>query len=150
MSWNYRVIRKRHIETGTVTYHIHEVYYGEDQEIERWTRDPVEPLGETATELREDTRFFLQAYRFPILEEKATADGPTLVPDDSENAINDGHYFELMDRASVAVDYVSQFVGSHPVVRKERNLREIYERAEEALAELYQHAGGLAFDRSSE
>ena len=149
MSWNYRVIRKRHTKADTVTYYIHEVYYGEDQEIERWTRDPVEPLGETATELREDIRYFLQAFRFPILEEKATADGPTLVPDDSENAINDGHYFELMDRASVAVDYGDQFVGSHPVVRKERSLRETYERAEEALAELYQLAGGLAFDKDS-
>lgn len=149
MSWNYRVIRKRHTETDTVTYHIHEVYYGEDQEIERWTSDPVEPLGESAAELREDIRYFLLAFRLPILEERATGDGPTLAPDNSDDAINDGHYFELMDRASVAVDYVNQFVGSHPVVRNERSLREAYERAEEALAELYQLAGGLAFDKDS-
>ena len=41
MTWNYRVIRKRHAETDSVTYQIHEVYYGEDREIERWTEDPV-------------------------------------------------------------------------------------------------------------
>ncbi|MDE2998525.1 MAG: hypothetical protein OXU79_05525, partial [Gemmatimonadota bacterium] len=32
---------------------------------------------------------------------------------------------------------------------KERSLRETYERAAEALAELYQQVGGLAFDRDS-
>ncbi|MDE2888456.1 MAG: hypothetical protein OXR72_09570 [Gemmatimonadota bacterium] len=149
MSWNYRVIRKHHADTDTSTYHIHEVYYGEEREIERWTEDPVEPLGETAAELREDIRYFLQAFRLPILEEKATDDGPTLAPDDSDFGINEGHYFELLDRTSVAVDYVDQFVGSHPLVRKERSLRETYERAAEALAELYQQVGGLAFDRDS-
>ena len=34
MSWNYRVIRKRHTRTDTVTYQIREVYYDEDREIE--------------------------------------------------------------------------------------------------------------------
>ena len=149
MTWDYRVVRKHHADTDTMTYQIHEVYYGENREIERWTKDPVKPLGETAEELREDIRYFLHAFRFPILEEKATGDGPTLAPDDSDNAINDGHYFELLDRVSVTVEYVNQFVGSHPLVRKERSLRETFERAEQALAELYQLAGGLAFERSS-
>ena len=149
MTRDYRVVRKRHTETDTVTFQIHEVYYGEDREIAHWTEDPVEPLGETEAELREDIGYFLQAFRFPILEEKATSDGPSLAPDDSDTAINDGHYFELMDRTSVAVDYVNQFVGSHPLVRNERSLRETYEKAEEALAELYQLAGGLAFDKDS-
>lgn len=149
MTWNYRVIRKRHTESDTVTYQIHEVYYGEDREIERWTEDPVEPLGETAAELREDIKYFLQAFRLPILEEEETGDGPTLAPDDSDDPTNDGHYFELLDRASVAVDYLNHFIGSHPVLRKDRKLRETYERAEQAMAELYQQAGTLAFDRDS-
>ncbi len=149
MTWDYRVIRKRHTETDSVTYRVHEVYYGEDGSIENWTEEPVEPLGETPQELREDIRYFLQAFRFPILEEKPIDGGSTLLPDESDNPINDGHYFELMDRASVAVDYIYQFIGSHPLIRKERTLRETYERAEEALAELYQQAGSLAFERSS-
>ena len=70
-----------------------------------------------------------------MLEERPTDSGSTLLPDDSGNAINDGHYFELMDQASVAVDYIYQFIGSHPLIRKARTLRETYERAEEALAE---------------
>ena len=148
MTWNYRVIRKCHTETDSVTYHVHEVYYGGDGSIKKWTEEPVEPLGETPEELREDIRYFLRAFRFPILEEEPKAGGSTLLPDDSETSINDGHYFELMDRASVAVDYIYQFIGSHPLIRKNQTLREIYEKAEEALAELYQQAGRLEFDRS--
>ena len=146
--WNYRAIRKRHPETDSVTYHVCEVYYREDGGIDCWTQEPVTPMGETAEELREDIKYFLHAFRRPILEEKETDEGSTLVSDDSDDAINDGHYFELMDRASVALDYVYQFLGSHPLMRKERTLQDVYERAEEALAELYQQAGRLEFDRS--
>ena len=106
-------------------------------------------MGETAEELREDIRYFLHAFRRPILEVKETEKGATLFPDDTEDAINDGHYFELMDRASVALDYIYQFLGSHPIMRKDKTLKDVYEKAEEALAELYQRAGRLEFDRSN-
>ena len=147
--WNYRVIRKHHTETHSVTYHVHEVYYREDGSIESWTQEPVAPLGETAEELREDIRYFLRAFRCPILEEKETDEETTLFSDDTDNEINDGHYFELMDRTSVALDYIYQFLGSHPLVRKDNTLQDMYEKAEAALAELYQQTGRLEFDRSS-
>ena len=117
--------------------------------MEGWTQESVAPMGETAEELREDIKYFLHAFRRPILEEKETDEGSTLIPDDTDDAINDGHYFELMDRASVALDYIYQFLGSHPVVRKDKTLLEIYEKAEGALAALYQQAGQLELDRSS-
>ena len=104
-------------------------------------------MGETAEELREDIRYFLHAFRRPILEEKD--EGSTLIADATNDAINDGHYFELMDRASIALDYIYQFLGSHPVVRKDKTLQDMYEKAEDAMAELYQHAGRLEFDRNS-
>lgn len=147
--WNYRVIRKHHTETDSVTYHVHEVYYRDDGYIEGWTQEAVAPMGETAAELREDIRYFLRAFRSPILEEKETDKGSTLFPDATDYTINDGHYFELMDRASVALDYIYQFLGSHPVVRKDKTLQDIYEKAEQALAELYQQAGQMEFDRGS-
>ena len=147
--WNYRVIRHHHSETDSVTYHVHEVYYREDGGIEGWTQEPVTPMGEMAEELREDIRYFLHAFRCPILEVKETDEGVVLFPDDTDEAINDGHYFELMDRASVALDYIYQFLGSHPLIRKDRTLQGMYEKAEEALAELYQQAGRLEFDRDS-
>ena len=146
--WNYRVIRKHHSETDSETYHVHEVYYRDDGNIEGWTQESVTPMGETAEELREDIRYFLHAFRRPILEEKETDEGSTLISDHTGDAINDGHYFELMDRASVALDYIYQFIGSHPLIRKERTLQGMYEKAEEALAELYQQAGRLEFDRT--
>ncbi|MDE0157419.1 MAG: hypothetical protein OXI88_00815 [Gammaproteobacteria bacterium] len=106
-------------------------------------------MGETAAELREDIRYFLRAFRSPILEEQDTDEGSTLIPDPTDDAINDGHYFELMDRASVALDYVYQFIGSHPLIRKDKTLQGMYEKAEQALAELYQQAGRLEFDRNT-
>ena len=147
--WNYRVIRKHHTEVDSVTYHVHEVYYQEDGSIESWTQEPVVPMGETAEKLREDIRYFLHAFRCPILEVKETDKGSTLFPDDTDDVINDGHYFELMDRASVALDYIYQFLGSHPLIRKDRALQDMYKKAEEALTELYQQAGRLEFDRNS-
>jgi hypothetical protein len=126
------------------------LYYADNGSIEHWTEDPVQPFGETTEELREDIRFFLQAFRRPILEwkEREVEGELALIPDEDDSPINDGHYFEFMDRASVAVDYVYQFLGSHPLLKRETRLREVYERAEEALAELYQEAGRLEFDRN--
>ena len=147
--WNYRVVRKHHPEPDSVTYHVHEVYYRDDGGIEGWTQESVAPMGETAGELREDIRYFLHAFRRPILQAKEIDEEATLVSDITDDAINDGHYFELMDRASIALDYVYQFLGSHPLMRKDKTLQGMYEKAEEALAELYQWAGRLEFDRSS-
>ena len=132
-----------------MTYHVHEVYYRDEGYIEGWTQESVAPMGETAEELREDIKYFLHAFRRPILEEQETDEGSTLIPDDTDDAINDGHYFELLDRTYVALDYIYQFLGSHPVVRKDKTLQDTYEKAEVALAELYQQAGRLEFDRGS-
>ena len=147
--WNYRVIRKRHTESDSVTYHVHEVYYRDDGYIESWTQESLAPTGETAAELREDIRYFLRAFRSPILEEQETDEGSTLIPDPTDDVINDGHYFELRDRTSVALDYVYQFLGNHPAVRKDKTLQDMYEKAEAALAELYQQARRLEFDKST-
>ncbi|KHE93739.1 MAG: hypothetical protein SCABRO_00472 [Candidatus Scalindua brodae] len=147
--WNYRVIKKYHKETDTSTYHIHEVYYSDDGIIESWTESAVEPMGETVDELREDIRFFTKAFQKPVLKEETENGKPALVPQNDLQEINDGHYFELMDRAGVAVDYIYQFLGCHPIIIKDGNLREIYERAGNALVELYQEAGRLEFEQTN-
>jgi hypothetical protein len=146
--WNYRVIRKSDKQSSEYTYQIHEVYYADSGDIEGWTEAPVLPLGETVAELREDIRFFMKAFQNPILEEQIRDDKPLLAPSNDSQPINDGHYFEFTDRAYVAVDYIYQFLGSHPLMTKETKLREIYERAEKALAELYQEAGRLDYKRT--
>jgi hypothetical protein len=70
-----------------------------------------------------------------------------LVADEADQPINEGHYFELMDRAAVALDYVYQFLGSHPLMKQEPTLAALYDKAESALSELYQEAGRLEFER---
>ena len=102
-SWNYRVIRKPTPDTDSVVYQIHEVYYREDGTIEGWTAEPVTPLGESVEELREDIRYFLQAFRRPVLEEKTASGTELLLEDSHDTLINEGHYFEFMDRAAVAL-----------------------------------------------
>jgi hypothetical protein len=67
--WNYRVIRKNHRKTDSCSYHIHEVYYDDKNNIESWIRSPVEPMGETLAELRGDIHFFLKAFHKPVLIE---------------------------------------------------------------------------------
>lgn len=146
MTWNYRAVRRHHAD-DSVTYHIHEVYYRDDGGIESWTEEPVAPMGEELAELREDITYFIQAFRHPVLELRNTDGDATLNPEATEDTINPGHYFEFLDRTSVAGAYLHQFLGSHPVLRREEALRAAYERAADALAELYQHAGGLAFDK---
>ena len=69
-TWNYRVIRKNCPNGGQPTYQIHEVYYRENGSIDCWTQAPVEPLGTSEPQLRNDVHAFLGAFRMPVLEEK--------------------------------------------------------------------------------
>jgi hypothetical protein len=135
--WNYRVIRKYHAETNSNTFHIHEVYYHETHEIDGWTESAVEPMGETLSELREDIRFFIKAFQKPVLIEKLKNGKIKLMPDEENRFVNENHYAELIDRTWVCSDYAYQLIGSHPLVRKEKELQDLYTKAEEALSNLY-------------
>jgi len=147
--WNHRVLWVAD-ESGGGAYRVHEVYYDDDGRIEGWTAGPVEPLGESLSELREEIRYFLTALRRPVLEE-AEDEGRCILRQVGDSpAINDGHFFEVMDRASVALDYYYQFVGSHPVTRRSETLRTLYDQAEDVLSRLYQEAAKLAFTEASE
>lgn len=148
MHWNYRVIRKQDIKSECSSYYIHEVYYREDGSIDSWTESLMKPHGETREELREDIRLFLQAFRRPVLDLQEVDGKQILIEDPDDSSINDGHYFEFMDRASVALDYIYQFLGSHPLLKKEPRIKELYRKTEEALADLYQEAGRIEFTRS--
>jgi hypothetical protein len=142
-TWNHRVIKKVFPKDNTVCFEIHEVFYSSDCSIESWTEKPVFPFGESESELREDIRYFLQAFRLPVLEEKEENGKTVLVEDTDSVCINSGHYFEFMDRSSVALDYIYQFVGSHPLLKKDDRLKEAYLRVEKELANLYQLAGKI-------
>ena len=142
--WNYRVIRKRHAD-GSVIHQIHEVHYGNDGTIGTWTQEPVTPTGQELGDLREVVGMInREAFRYPVLEEGGTDGSTTLLPALAIDPVNAGHYVELLDRVFVAGEYLKEFLGSHPVVKKHGTLRTTYDKAEEALAELYVHLGGLA------
>ncbi len=145
--WNYRVVRKASPDTDSVSYQVHEVYYSDTGGIEGWTENPVTPSAESSAALREDIRWLLQAFRRPILEAQLTDGREQLVADESDQPINEGHFFELMDRASVALDYVYQYLGSHPLMKQEPKLAALYDKAESILSDLYQEAGRLEFDQ---
>jgi hypothetical protein len=147
-TWNYRVLRKTHPDADSASYEVHEVFYQEDGSVDGWTVESVRPFGETVEELREDLRHFLHAFRRPVMEEQQIDGHAVLVEDAGDNPINAGHYFEFMDRAAVATDYVYQFLGNHPLIKKESRLSALYDMAEAALAELYQEASRLEFDRN--
>jgi hypothetical protein len=126
--WNHRVVNKYHEENDTHTYHIHEVYYNENGSIEGWTESAMEPFGETPSELREDIRHFIKAFQKPILIAKIKDGKEILVPDEEVSEINQGHYSEFLDRSWVAIDYIYQFLGCHPLLRKEKRLQDIYSK----------------------
>ena len=147
--WNHRVIHKHHQQTDDHTYQVHEVYYDDNGNIDKWTISPVSPMGETPYELREEIKYFIKAFQKPILIEISKDGKDELIPDSEEPEINNGHYFELLDRTWVAIDYIYQFLGSHPVMAKEESLHKIYLKAEESLSALYQEIGKLEFELNS-
>lgn len=134
--WNYRVIQKPVQDTEDLIYEIHEVYYSDDGEIDGWTENPVKPFGESGFELREDIRHFLEAFRHPILEEKKVDEIDILTEIPYGSKVNQGHDFEFMDKTSIAIDYIYQFLGTHPLLKKEKQLRELYSKAARALSDL--------------
>lgn len=54
---------------------------------------------------------------------------------------NVGHYFELLDRVHVAEAYLATVLGDHPVLIKHPELNSHFEKATDALAELYRSVG---------
>ena len=64
-----------------------------------------------------------------------------------KSKINQGHFHELMDRTSIALDYLDLSLGSHPVLEDHRKLKKLYYKAEEALNELYLLTGKVATEK---
>ncbi len=79
--WDYRVIKKYDAKLGDESHQIHEVYYREDGTIDAWTESPVQPYGDTPEELREDIRFFLQAFHHPVLKLQSVDGRQNLIED---------------------------------------------------------------------
>ncbi|MBC2595944.1 hypothetical protein H5P28_16890 [Ruficoccus amylovorans] len=144
MSFNHRVICKHHQPTDEYFYEIHEVHYGKDGAIEKWTEQPVKPFGETLNELSGELYLFQKACRRPVLELKTVDGKEQLVEASEDRTLNNFDAFEFMDRSYVALDHVATYLGGHIMLNKHPELREKYEEAEKALSELHQAASSLA------
>jgi len=68
MTWNYRIMRRKHPDDKTVDYGVYEVFYDEKGKIEGWTEEMICPTGETLKELIDDFKLYKQAFSRPILD----------------------------------------------------------------------------------
>ena len=70
MSWNYRILKRTHANTGEVSYAIHEVFYDKGKE-NGWTQEPVTFVGDTPEEVIRSLEVALDdARKHPVLEDE--------------------------------------------------------------------------------
>lgn len=67
-----------------------------------------------------------------------------------EITINDGHYFEVMDRAYTICEMMDSLIGNHPLLEVEGELRDKYDIMMKHASEFYQLAGSLEYIRTSD
>ena len=137
--WNQRIIRTR--EGEETWFEIHEVYYDAQGQIESWTQEPVLPRGETKAELMNDIAHFVSALRHPVLLRSVEGGREMLVPDTSNQTVNEGHWPELMDRVFVVMSQCSDIILEHPILRDTPRLRAKAEAIIGTMADLYQEIG---------
>ncbi len=143
-NWNYRVIRKTCQRTDTEMYQVHEVYYAEDGRIDCWTQQPVEPLGTSEAQLRNDVHAFLAAFRRPMLEEKFVLGQLQLVEEKIEQQGLDELQRDYKYRVSRASGYLFQMLGNHLLLRQSDDLRAAYDAVDRALATLWEAVDSAA------
>jgi len=136
-TWNYRVIKRTCPHSNDVTYQVHEVYYGENGGIDCWNDTPVEPLGISESNLRNDIRSFLGAFQLPVLEQCYTAGKSMLVPEAVTGNSKDLQA-DYVSKTSRASGYIYQILGNHLLLKKEPELREAYNKVDQALADLHE------------
>jgi hypothetical protein len=137
-TWNYRVIRKIAPISGETTYQIHEVYYREDGTIDCWTQLPVEPLGVSESQLRNDIHAFLAAFRQPVLEERQVRGKAVLI--EEKTPVGTDLHRDYQGRVNRAAGYIFQMLGNHLLLKQDPALRSAYENVERALTGLLETA----------
>lgn len=73
MSWNYRVMKRKHkLPSGGTEdeFGIYEVYYNNKGKVDGWTEDSVAPHGETLEELKKAFDLYKGALDKPALDYK--------------------------------------------------------------------------------
>ena len=68
MTWNHRVIRHKDA-LCEYYYHIHEVHYNHNGDIEGWTEQPVAVVGSDPEDIERALKHMLKCLNKPVLEE---------------------------------------------------------------------------------
>lgn len=68
MTWNYRVVRQPMSQPNTFNYAIHEVYCGEDGNINFISECGETAYGETLDELLSDYARMAEAFKKPVID----------------------------------------------------------------------------------
>lgn len=140
-TWNYRILKKQSSLGGEPNYQIHEVYYRGDGSIDCWTQEPVEPLGVSEAQLRNDIQSFLAAFRRPVLEERHI-NGRNVLVEERRGTADADLVADYRERSARASHYLYQMLGHDLLLRQDPSLRAAYERVETALADLHEHVAG--------
>jgi hypothetical protein len=105
-----------------VTYGIHETYYNEKGEPNGITERPVEPYGETATELLQSWASMSEAFTKPILDYDEFVNKDIEDVDDLDDMVSLKNITFKHDEKPVSKKEIAKFKHDHA---KERELSEI-------------------------
>lgn len=60
--------------------------------------------------------------------------------------INDGHYYELLDRIHVMIENIDNHLVNHPLSSKDKKIKKKLNKSIKHLADVYQYVGSLTHD----
>ena len=66
----------------------------------------------------------------------------------SDFKVDNMHYFELMDRASIILSNVDQFLIQNPGAKTNKSIAKKLNKVGELLAEVYSESGAIFFENS--
>jgi len=67
-----------------------------------------------------------------------------------KNKINDGHYVEALDRLFLVTDMMDRYLMSHPVIRKNKEVKKLIKFSIINLLEAYQKVGNVTYEKEFE
>jgi hypothetical protein len=122
--WDYRLIKRtQKINSAEfVTYGIHETYYDKTGEPNGITERPIEPFGETATQILQCWSTMASAFTKPILDYDEFVNRDVQEVDPLEDLIGLNNITFKHDETPVSKKDIMRFKFEH---KKERELSEI-------------------------
>jgi|694.fasta_scaffold00014_65 hypothetical protein len=67
-----------------------------------------------------------------------------------KNKINDGHFVEALDRLFFVTDIMDRYLMSHPVIKKDKEIKKLIKFSIINLLEAYQRVGNNTYEKEFE